>query len=479
MRYAVAVLAFSAFLAGNAQAKACIGPCDDYNICTTDSCQKSTGRCVYVNNTVACDDGNPCTQLDACQSGACSGSALEPMRLVSANGNMASIEPRLSDDGRYVAFESLASTLVAGDTNSLSDVFVTDRQTGTITRVSVTGGGIQASGESHRPFISSTGRYVAFDSNAANLAVVPALGTYHALVRDVQTGTTTRASSNDAGQPGNSSSYEPSVSADGRYVAFYSFANNLAAGDTNNTWDVFVRDMQAGTTTRISQDAGGVQGNGMSFSPSISPDGRYVVFTSVASNLVVGDTNGQADIFLYDRQGNTMFRASVTTSGAEANGGSYRGRVSADGHYVTFMSLATNLVSGDTNGTYDIFLRDVPAGLTTRASVGPAGVQGDGASIRSVLTADGSYVVFHSNAPNLVFGDTNGVQDVFLFNRASGATTRISMRGDGSQSLADSYSATVSADGLYIGFQSAAANLVLGDTNGAILDAFVASRPCP
>jgi Tol biopolymer transport system component len=215
---------------------------------------------------------------------------------------------------------------------------------------------------------------------------------------------------------GNDNSWDPSISADGRYVAFFSHASNLVPGDTNNTLDVFVHDRLTGQTTRVSVASDGTEGNGDSFVGSISADGRYVAFASWASNLVPGDTNGRSDIFVHDRVTGQTTRVSVASDGTEGNGDSWGcPSISADGRYVAFASWASNLVPGDTNGRSDIFVHDRVTGQTTRVSVASDGTEGNGDSWwRPSISADGRYVAFPSYASNLVPGDTNGWADIFV-----------------------------------------------------------------
>jgi Tol biopolymer transport system component len=277
------------------------------------------------------------------------------------------------------------------------------------------------------------------------------------------------------GAQGNNYSGSPSISADGRYVAFRSEATNLVAGDTNNTADVFVRDRLAGTTERVSLSTAGVQGNNFSGYPSISADGRIVAFASVATNLVSGDTNQSYDIFVRDRLSGTTERVSVATGGAQGNNSSTYPAISADGNWVVFTSVASNLVAGDTNGASDVFVRDLVSATTERASVATGGAEGNGASGGPVISADGRYVAFLSTATNLVSGDTNGFMDIFVRDRSSGTTERVSVATGGAQENSDSFDSWISADGRYVAFESAASNLVAGDTNGA-RDVFVRDR---
>jgi Tol biopolymer transport system component len=212
---------------------------------------------------------------------------------------------------------------------------------------------------------------------------------------------------------GNSNSFRPSISGDGRYVAFASRASNLVAGDTNGSDDIFVRDTVNATTTRVSVGIAGVEGNNNSFRPSISGDGLFVAFGSRASNLEVGDINGSDDIFVHDTVTATTTRVSVDSLGVEGNNNSFRPSISGDGRYVAFGSRASNLVAGDTNASDDIFVHDTVNMTTTRVSVGSAGVEGNNNSFRPSISGDGRYVAFGSHASNLVAGDTNGSDDIF------------------------------------------------------------------
>jgi Tol biopolymer transport system component len=379
----------------------------------------------------------------------------------------------ISADGRYVAFTSGSTNLVNGDTNGRDDVFVRDRQTGQTTRVSIKTGGEQGNGQSNSPSISADGRYVAFASVATNLVAGDTNTFSDIFVHDRQTGQTTRVSVKTGGEQGSGNSENPSISADGRYVTFESTATNLADGDTNGLRDIFVHDRQTGQTTRVSIKTGGQQGNESSWRPAISADGRYVAFDSMAGNLVDGDTNGVPDIFVHDRQTGQTTRVSIKTDGGQGNGYSNAPAISADGRYVAFESWATNLVDGDTNGTEDIFVHDRQTGQTTRVSIKTGGEQGNDASPNPAISADGRYVTFSSCATNLVDGDTNGWWDIFVHDRQTGQTTRVSIKNSGEQGNESSWYPAISADGRYVALGSDASNLVDGDTNNRA-DVFVA-----
>jgi Tol biopolymer transport system component len=230
-----------------------------------------------------------------------------------------------------------------------------------------------------------------------------------------------------SGHQANRSSSWPAISAHGRFVAFTSSASNLVPRDTNNDRDVFVRDRMAQVTRRVSVGPGGQQTNGESFEAAISADGRFVAFESYASNLVAGDTNNTWDVFVRDRKAQLTRRVSVGPGGQQANNGRSYTAISAHGRFVTFVSFATNLVTGDTNGIDDVFVRDRKAHVTRRVSVGPGGHQANNYSCCAAVSADGRFVTFVSSASNLVAGDTNGTQDVFVRDRMAQVTRRVSV----------------------------------------------------
>jgi Tol biopolymer transport system component len=392
-------------------------------------------------------------------------------------GNGISGVTAITPDGRYVVFESDATNLVPGDTNTWGDVFVRDRHAGTTERVSVDSSGTQGSDFSWYGTISADGRYVSFLSAAPDLVPGDANGMPDVFVRDRQLGLTTRVSVASSGAEGNGPCWSQSISADGRYVAFGSSSTNLIPGG-NLGFEVFVHDRLTGQTTLASVDSSGVQGDALSEEPSLSADGRFVAFTSHATNLVPGDTNLQRDVFVHDRQTGRTTRVSVSSSGAQGDHFSFVPRLSADGRYVVFSGLATTLVPGDTNANYDVFVHDRQTAQTTRVSVDSSGAQGDGESTHCSISADGRYVAFESRATNLVAGDTNDVCDAFLHDRQTGRTERVSMSTAGSQGN-DSSSwgmvPFVSSDARFVVFSSLATNLVPNDAN-AELDAFVRDR---
>jgi Tol biopolymer transport system component len=390
-----------------------------------------------------------------------------------ANGDSRS--PTVSGDGRYVAFSSNAANLVPADTNGTSDVFVRDRQTGRTVRASVSGSGAEADGESSSQTISASGRYVAFASWATNLVPGDTNNGSDIFVRDLRAGTTTRVSVSDTGAEPNHYSSAPAITPDGRHVAFFSWATNLVPGDTNDSSDVFVRDLRAGTTTRVSVSSAGVEGDFYSSTPAISANGRYVAFESWASNLVAGDTNDSYDVFVRDRLTGTTTRVSVSSTGAQGSYHSSDPAITPDGRYVAFESTAAGLVPEEVGGFGDVFIRDLRTGTTTRVSVSGTGGPANGPSEAPTISANGRYVAFDSDASNLVPGDTNW-RDVFVRDRRTGATTLVSVSSTGAEDETAAFTSMISADGRHVVFESNASNLVPGDTNGSF-DVFLRGNP--
>jgi len=321
--------------------------------------------------------------------------------------NFPSDYPSVSANGRFVAFSSV-SDLVSDDTNFAEDVFVVDRETGTIELI----------------------------SRAAD------------------------------GNPGNSFSISPSVSADGRFVAFQSSASNLVSGDTNNTMDVFVVDRATDTIELVSRTSEGFLSNAFSSMASISADGRFVAFVSGASNLVPNDTNGQHVVFVVDRQTNIIELVSRANDGSLGNDRTFRPSISADGRFVTFASSASNLVSNDTNGQHDVFVVDRATDTIELISRARNGSMDNGSVGDPSISADGRFVAFGSSS-NLVPGDTNGQHDIFVVDREKDTIKLVSWARGGALSNGFSYRARISADGRFVAFASLASNLVPGDINGA------------
>lgn len=387
----------------------------------------------------------------------------------------------VSADGRFVAFTSGATNLVARDTNGAFDVFVRDRVAGTTERVSVDSAGGQATAMSVAPAISGDGRVIAFVSAASNLVVGDTNGRLDVFVHDRTTGSTSRVSVDSGGAEASADSLAPWLSHDGSRVVFASSAPDLVAGDANATFDVFVHDRPTGVTARVSVDSAGNEADGLSLAPRISADGLVVVFHSLATNLVAGDLNPGFDVFVHDLSTGATEMVSVDSAGAPGNFPSVAGSLSADGRFVAFDSDATNLVADDLNFRTDVFVHDRQTGTTERVSVSTDGTGGNGQSgfvDPPAISADGRVVAFASGASNLVAADGNNFVDMFVRDRASGSTSRVSVARDGTEGDAPvAHWPNLSANGNVVVFASLATNLVVGDTNAA-QDVFAQASSC-
>ncbi|MCI0399358.1 MAG: hypothetical protein L0322_31090, partial [Chloroflexi bacterium] len=380
----------------------------------------------------------------------------------------------LSADGRTIVFQSAASDLVPNDGNNAWDIFIRDRYGATTTRLSL--GGQEANGNSLNPAISAGGRYVAYESMATNLVGDDGNNVRDIFVYDRHTGLTQRVSRHSSGQESNGDSRAPAISADGRWVVFYSEASNLVDGDANNLGDVFLHDRQTGLTQRLSLGLGGQEADGESRNPAISADGQVVVFESMAGNLVNGDGNGKSDIFAYEVQTGAIGLVSVGQGGQPADGDSFSPAVSADGSLVAFHSMAANLVAGDDNEEADVFVYDRVGGVMERVSVNSSEGQADDSSGYAAISADGRMVAFSSFARNLHPNDQPGDRmDVFVRDRLAGETELASADLTSQEPDGASVNAALSADGRFVVFDSTAGDLVAGDTNGRV-DVFVRDR---
>lgn len=370
-------------------------------------------------------------------------------------GDSGSRQAAISTDGRFVAFVSSATNLVAGDLNGLDDIFLHDRSLGTTTLISVDSFGAQANGASFRPAVSGDGRYVVFESDATNLDALDTNGTRDVFLRDTVLGVTTLISLTPAGTVSPGPNGDGSLTPDGLFAAF-----RLES-------DIYVRDLTAGVTTLVSVDQGGVNPAGGSFGSSMSADGRFVAFASLSSNVVSPDTNGTYDVFVRDTQLGVTFHASVDTFGVQANGLSGDPAMSPCGRYVGYFSAADNLVAGDTNGKRDVFVHDLQSGLTSRVSLGAGGVEGDGLSRQPSLSMGGRYIAFYSMATNLVANDLNGAGDIFVRDTLHGVTQRVSVDSSGIEGNDVSAQPSLTALGRLVAFHASASNLVASDLNAA------------
>ena len=399
--------------------------------------------------------------------------------------------PRMSGNGRYIVFASSADTLVPDDTNFCKDVFRRDLLTGVTELVSVGFLGDPADADSDHPSVSNDGRYVAFSSFASNL-VSDAQVLPQVYVRDMTVvgGNGIVLVSRDASDAsGDDGSVNPSISGDGLFIAFESFATNLAGTHPDPRSNIFRSEWQVNQIIQVSvtplgsETAPGPVSSGPtreSMSAAISDDGSRIAFVSGCIDLVAGDTNGLADVFVAKISALgavTIVLASDPFVAGGADVFSDNPSISGDGKFVAFDSKASNLVFPDSSlGNLDVYVFDVDNPAVERVSVNSAGIQAavfD--SLRPALSQDGRYVAFESAASNLVEGDTNGAKDIFLRDRVSGVTQRVSLNTSANQAGVgqNSSSPWLSADGRSISFLTVAA-FVNGDTNG-LPDVYVRS----
>jgi Tol biopolymer transport system component len=417
-----------------------------------------------------------------------------------SNGD--SFSPSMSDDGRLIAFVSRGSNLVDDDTNGNPDVFVLDSIAWQTIQVSYSANAAEDGGEgAGDAFVSGDGSYVAWAARASYdypggsmLCGTPGNIRMQECIfrRDVVFWDLEIADVRPDRVRGDSFSRWPALGFEGYLDAFWSHSTDLVSGDTNGVADVFVRNHIARTTERVSVATGGTQADAASGDTgvaggdgvAISRDGRFVLFASNATNLAGSPTTVGTHVYLRDRTAGTTERISVTPGGAAGNGSSGLGgrqAISDDGRFVVFSSTAGDLVAGDTNGTMDVFVRDRTTGTTERVSVAYDGAQGALASgSLAAISADGRYVAFNSSAANLVPGDSNGRSDIFVRDRQVGRTIRVSVSTDGAQANSDNGSAlwrglSMTPDGMKVAWSSSATNLVPGDTNG-VPDVFVRQR---
>jgi Tol biopolymer transport system component len=389
--------------------------------------------------------------------------------------------PDVSADGRYVVFQTRAANLAPGDSGTTFDVFRKDLLTGQLALVSATQAGVPGDGDSTNASISGDGNLVAFETAAANLD--PDDTDFDAnrdvYVKNLTTGEIVHVSQSSSGGPPSGSatvqSFSPRFSSNGRFLAFISNGEDLDADVFNllQDFEVFVRDLRDGTTSLVSLDAFGEPVGGTCARPSVSDDGLFVAFETTAS-LAPGDGNAPVvDVYVRDRQGGTNERISVGLV-ADPTVPSIAARITPSGRFVVFESEAPELVADDLNGVSDVFVRDREGGGTTRrVTVGTGGSEAAGASSAAVISGDGRFVAYQSFAPNLVEDDTNALKDYFWTDLQRGVTRRLNVRSGGAQSVGRVGAApALTADGRYAGFVSSGGDLATGDTNG-LEDVFV------
>lgn len=373
----------------------------------------------------------------------------------------------ISDDGNFIVYQSDATDIVPNDTNDTNDIFLVNRRSGELRRISVNNAGVPTavSEPSLRPRISADGTAVAFQSFGTTLTDNDTNAGADVFVYAVASPSLVAVSRNTAGELGNASSEEPVLSANGQVIAFTSSATNLSPDDTNVLSDIFVHDRSTSVTTRVSVSSAGVQADGGSSQPALSNDGRFVAFTSTATNLVADDLNALPDIFVHDRQTGETIRASVDSAGAEANGASANAGIGGAGNeLVVFESTASNLAGLDANGTSDVFVRNRTAGTTAIVSVNPGGViSGNAVSQSAQITPNGRWVVFQSNASDLIADDFNALFDIYLRDLTTNSTTLVTRTDEGGQSDGPSSRPRITADGQFVVFDTKATTLVLSD----------------
>lgn len=373
-----------------------------------------------------------------------------------------SILPATDAAGRYVAFLSYAANLVPGDTNGFADVFVRDTRTGTTRLVSAGLGGAPANRPSGGPRISADGRYIVYYSTATNITEpgTDKLPAYNVYVYDQVEEKTERVPT------GSDGGMIVDISGDGRYVTYQSWSNDAVPGGTQRGLHVFVHDRVSGETELVSRAADGGEGDQGGADPRISADGRYVTFVSDSTNLVAGDTNDKSDVFVRDLGNDTTVRVSVATDGSQSVGWIIDTSISADGRIITYSSNASDLVAGDTNNDFDVFVHDTATRTTTLISDGHDGTPAQsGFALSPEVSGDGRHVLFWSNAWNVVPDDTNYAGDAFVHDRVTGVNSRVSVTSAGGQSEG-SDSGVLSADGQFVFYRAAATDLVPEDTNG-------------
>lgn len=389
-----------------------------------------------------------------------------------------SYSPSISADGRYVVFAT-DEQLDPVDTNIYSDIYLRDREAGTTILLTKGIASIPSDGSSFDPVIAADASAVVYWSEATNLSSLPMEndmnGVADVFVRSLVGGQTARISKDSLGNEGNDSSQTPSISADGSIVAFSSSADNLVAGDGNGRDDIFV--VQVGIPSsieRISVTPASMDSDGNSFRPSVSPDGDYVSFGSAATNLVLGDTNGEFDIFLRNLMSDTTSLISLDQNGDPSNGGSLVSSVSRDGLFVAFGSSASDLVADDTNLNGDVFVRNVVASATIRVSVNSAEQQGDEdcGMVLGGISDDGSKVAFFTKA-NLGGVVSPGIQNLYVREVSRGVTKCLSEAPRRKASDGNNLQPVISADGTLVAFYSKATNLISNDVNGATNDVYV------
>ncbi len=412
----------------------------------------------------------------------------QPMTLVdqTIRGALAdgdSFNARFSVDGTKIVFESMADNLAPDSVQPVSNIFVKDLVDQSFTLVSSDGEGEAANGNSYHASMSADGTTVVFESDADNLVFDDSNIQRDVFVKNITSGAITviSLSNTGSGETADGDSYGASFSPDGKAVLFTSNADDIVSGDNNGANDIFLKTTGSGQARLISTDSDGNQADFSSSGAVFSADGTKVGFQSDATNLVTGDSNGKSDVFLKNLISDETILVSSDRHGQIGNGASSDISLSRNGRYALFTSSATNLVAHDTNGVADVFLKDLSSGQVRLVSSNANGVQGDDSSSNAVFSPDGTLVAFVSFADNLLAGDNNGASDIFVKNLLTGAITQISLAGFGANSDESSQTVSFSPDGRNVIFQSIADNLTPGIANGAsnIFVAAIDASPQP
>lgn len=380
-----------------------------------------------------------------------------------------------SPDGTRITFDSSASNLVDSDLSGYRDVFVKTLATGATVRVSTNAAGAQGNGHSLWPVFSPDGTSVAFVSEANNLVNDDANNRRDVFLKNLDSGAVVRVTQTSSGIEANGNSWGVAFSPGGDRVAFYSEASNLILGDTNGFADLFIKTLSTGQIERLSTDSLGAQADGLTGGggtpPAFSADGDLIAFDSDAANLVATDTNLSRDIFVKQLSSGEIRRVSTAADGSQAMGSSRWPLFSPDGGRIAFSSDARGLVPG-MGGRLNIYVKTLSTGAIQPVDAAADGTPSNGDSYPSEFSPDGTRIAFWSNSPTLIAGDTNNTYDVFIKTLKTGAIARASTTASGAQANGVSSSPVFSPDGRRLGFTSGATNLVADDTN-AVTDLFI------
>ena len=383
-------------------------------------------------------------------------------------GNDVSAQSAIDAVGRYIVFESEATNLASAFTTlNRRHIYRKDTVSGEVVLVSSDAAGLEANNDSASPRVSDDGRYVVFESLATNLSSIATGGTLQIYLKDLTDGSVDLVSS-VAGIVANNSSENPDVSTDGRYVVFESLATNLTALDTVGASQIYRKDMSNATIAMISQNTTqSAGGSGDSNRPSMSADAQYIVFDSIAGSSIVADATTIRSVYWVDMMNpNATELISVDSNEIQGNGSSTNASISDDGNFVAFESEATNLVASGTVLS-DIYRRDRSAGETLLVSTADGSTSGNNNSVGASISGDGRFVAFVSAATNLVTETSLGLDDIFVRNFSTMpavSLNKINLTQSGAEATDNSANASISANGRYVSFDSPF-NYDISDTN--------------